>query len=64
MSPSPAHSSTTKTILWLFLDPVNTNAVPHGVDLSGHDWLHMRTEEFMRGKLSLEMQTWFDFYAL
>jgi len=61
-SPYSAASMATRTIVWLFLDPVNTKFVAHAIELSGYDWLYMRTETFMQQKLVSEMQEWFDFH--
>ncbi|KAF9642686.1 hypothetical protein BDM02DRAFT_3124262 [Thelephora ganbajun] len=63
MSPSSSTlSRARKTIFWLFLDPVNTNAESRAIDLSGYDWVNMRVDEFMEMKLSPAMQKWFDFH--
>ena len=55
------HPSKSKEIVWLLLNPVNDAFKAHSIKISGHDWLHMRTDEFMRGKVSEELLVWFDF---
>ena len=41
-------SRSPKTIIRLFLNPVNSKVKTHGIELSGHDWLHMKAEIFAR----------------
>lgn len=54
--PTPA-----SLIHWLFLDPVNVDVAPHGSELPGHDWLHVKAEAFVRYVLLQELKFWFDF---
>ena len=55
-------SKAKKDIFWLLLDPVNTFAAPHIFPLTDYEWQHTRAEEFMRYRLSSEIQSWFGFH--